>query len=173
MPAGSEGRIPLPRRSTAPTSTVTTAMLASGARTRTDSGAAGDAPPPPPQPPVSEMARLSIVSPPPGLYQYIGVLYSLLSCRATAHVRVRGVLTTGVGEVLLTPPNSFSCYFGDATVPPARDPDSLGCAAIAYLHGNMPPYLPAGRLRLSAEPVGNLLMLQFPSGAAELEIQPL
>ena len=173
MPAGSEGRTPLPRGSAAATSTVTTATLASGARPRTDRGAAGDAPPPPPQPPVSEMARLSIVGPPPGLYQYVGVLFSLLSCRATAHVRVRGVLTTGVGEVLLTAPPNISCYFGDSTVPPARDPDSLGCAAIAYLHGNMPPYLPAGRLRFSVEPSAALLLLQFPTGAAELELLPL
>ena len=173
MPAGSEGRPPLPRGLTASTSTVTTPAPASGARPRTDRRAAGDMPPPPPPPPVSEMARLSIVGPPPGLYQYIGVLYSLVSCRATAHVRVRGVLTTGVGEVLLTPPHNISCYFGDSTVPPARDPDSLGCAAIAYLHGNMPPYLPAGRLRFSVEPLGTLLMLQFPSGAAELEMEPL
>ena len=98
MPAGSEGRTPLPRTSTVSASTVTTSASSSGARPRTDRPAAGDAPPPPPQPPVSE-----IVTPPPGLYQYVGVLFSMLTCRATAHVRVCGVLTTGVGEVLLTP----------------------------------------------------------------------
>ena len=85
----------------------------------------------------------------------------------------RGVLTTGVGVVLLAPPNSYSCYFADSTVPPARDPNSLGGTAIAYLHGNMPPYLPAGRLRFSAEPSGSLLLLQFPTGAAEVELQEL
>ena len=129
-------------------------------------------PPPPPQAPVSEMARLSIVAPPPGLYQYVGVLFSMLTCRATAHVRVRGVLTTGVSEVQLAPLNIYSCYFADATVPPARDPSSLGGAAIAYLH-DMPPFLPAGRLRFSAEPSGSILLLQFPPGAAEMELQEM
>ena len=167
---GGESRTPLTRTSSATAPPLPVSMSTSGARPRTDRRAAGgDAPPP--QPPVREMSQLSIVTPPPGLVQYVGVLFSMVSSRAVAHVRVRGILTAGMGVAHSAQGGSISCYFGDVTMPIGRDPSSPATLAIAYLHGNTPPLLPAGRLRFSAEFQDRQMTLQFAAGPAELNAE--
>ena len=84
MPAGAEGRRPLPVTA-AETSTTRSSTSAHGARPRTDARASGDAHSP--SLPVHQMAQISLSSCSPGTFQYVGVMFSLLMGKAIARVR--------------------------------------------------------------------------------------
>ena len=131
------------------TSTTRASTSAHGARPRTNAQASGDAQSP--SPPVQQMAQMSLSSFPPGTYQYVGVLFSLLMGKAMARVRERGVLTPGVGAAVSRNLSCASCLFADTTTSLASDPTSPATRVIVYLHGNMPPYLPACRLRFAID----------------------
>ena len=168
LPAGAEGRAPLPM-TTAAASTTHSSTSAHGARPRTGAQASGDAQAP--SPPVQQMAQLSIRSCPPGTAQYVGVLFSLLMGKATARIRVRGVLMPGVGAVFSRSLNGASCLYADTSMAVADDPTIPATYVIAYLHGNMPPYLPAGRIRFATDIEDDDVLLQFPTGPAQMELE--
>ena len=167
LPAGAEGRRPLPV--TAATASATrSSTSAHGARPRTGAQASGDAQSH--SPPVRQMAQMSLDSFPPGTYQYVGVTFSQLMGKAVAQVRVRGLLVPSVGAVFSRSLSGASCLYADHTTPLASDPTSPSTRVIIYLHGNMPPYSPAGRLRFATDMEDDDVLLQFPTGPAQLEL---
>ena len=116
------------------------------------------------------MAQMSQDSFPPGTYQYVGVTFSQLMGKAVAQVRVRGLLVPSVGAVFSRSLSGASCLYADHTTPLASDPTSPSTRVIIYLHGNMPPYSPAGRLRFATDMEDDDVLLQFPTGPAQLEL---